>query len=229
MIPESFNIYALIIILGGWIFTVCLHEFSHALVGYLGGDKSIKKKGYLTFNPLRYLHPVFSIAIPVVFLLIFGIGLPGAAITMHRDRMRSKMWHFMASLAGPLASIILLVLMLIPFWMGVADPNGNKVVWSAYASLCYLQVIATFINLLPLPPMDGFSAISSFLPARLLRHIRGAVIYALFLALVVVLIYVPVVRDNFWGAVNACSSKIGIPLNLAYDGLYMIRLNLIKI
>ena len=41
-----------IIIFFGWIFSLCLHEFSHALVAYYGGDTTVKDKGYLTFNPL---------------------------------------------------------------------------------------------------------------------------------------------------------------------------------
>ncbi len=29
-----------------WILSVCLHEFSHALVAYWGGDRSVREKGY---------------------------------------------------------------------------------------------------------------------------------------------------------------------------------------
>ena len=42
-----------IIIFFGWLFSLCLHEFSHALVAYHGGDTTVKEKGYLTFNPLQ--------------------------------------------------------------------------------------------------------------------------------------------------------------------------------
>ena len=62
-----------------WIFSVCLHEFGHALVAFYGGDETVKDKGYLTMNPLRYTHPVLSILMPVVFMVMGGIGLPGGA------------------------------------------------------------------------------------------------------------------------------------------------------
>ena len=65
------------IVLLGWIFSLCLHEFSHALVAYYGGDYTVKDKGYLTFNPLKYTHPVFSLLLPLLFLVMGGIGLPG--------------------------------------------------------------------------------------------------------------------------------------------------------
>ena len=74
------------IVLFGWIFSLCLHEFSHALVAYYGGDYTVREKGYLTFNPLKYTHPVFSIILPLVFLLLGGIGLPGGAVYIERWR-----------------------------------------------------------------------------------------------------------------------------------------------
>ena len=39
-----------------WIFSVCVHEFAHALVAYWGGDRSVRARGYLDFNPLRYMR-----------------------------------------------------------------------------------------------------------------------------------------------------------------------------
>ena len=60
------------IVFFGWIFSLCLHEFSHALVAYLGGDYTVREKGYLTFNPLRYTHPLFSLVLPLLFLVMGG-------------------------------------------------------------------------------------------------------------------------------------------------------------
>ena len=55
-------------VLIGWIISLCLHEFSHALVAYWGGDTTVKDKGYLTLNPLKYTDPLMSIILPLVFL-----------------------------------------------------------------------------------------------------------------------------------------------------------------
>ena len=68
-----------IFVLVGWIFSLCLHEFAHAAVAFAGGDTSVREKGYLTFNPLRYVDPIASLFVPLVFLLLGGIGLLLAA------------------------------------------------------------------------------------------------------------------------------------------------------
>ena len=82
-----------IVVLVGWVFSLTLHEFSHAFVAYRGGDYTVKDKGYLTFNPLKYTHPVYSILLPLVFLLLGGIGLPGGAVYIETWRLYSRKWH----------------------------------------------------------------------------------------------------------------------------------------
>ena len=91
---------AFIIVVVGWVLSLCLHEFSHAIVAYYGGDTSVKEKGYLTFNPLKYTHPFFSFVIPVVILLMGGIGLPGGAVFINRGAIRTRWWETGMSLAA---------------------------------------------------------------------------------------------------------------------------------
>ena len=97
------NVLTFVVVLIGWIFSLCLHEFSHALVAYLGGDTTVKDKGYLTFNPLKYTHPVYSLLLPLLFLVLGGIGLPGGAVYIETWRLRSRTWMSAVSLAGPTA------------------------------------------------------------------------------------------------------------------------------
>ncbi len=72
--------------------SLCLHEFGHALAAYLGGDTSVRDAGYLTLNPLKYSHPLLSIIMPVLFLMMGGIGLPGGAVYINRHALRSSTW-----------------------------------------------------------------------------------------------------------------------------------------
>ena len=60
--------------------SLCLHEYAHALVAYRAGDRGVADRGYLTLNPLKYTHPLLSIVLPVVVVMLGGIGLPGGAV-----------------------------------------------------------------------------------------------------------------------------------------------------
>src|SRR5512141_2416484 len=91
-----------------WVFSVCLHEFGHALTAYYGGDYTVKEKGYLTLNPVHYTHPVYSLVMPLVFMLLGGIGLPGGAVYINEHLLRSRGWRAAVSLAGPAMNVALL-------------------------------------------------------------------------------------------------------------------------
>src|SRR5260221_2808454 len=64
-------------VLCGWLLSLCLHEFMHAVAAYWGGDHTVAAKGYLRLDPLRYGHPLLTFILPVVFLFLGGIPLPG--------------------------------------------------------------------------------------------------------------------------------------------------------
>src|SRR5512138_3379012 len=104
------------IVLFGWIFSLCLHEFSHALVAYIGGDYTVKEKGYLTFNPLKYTNRLHPLILPLLFLPIGGIRLPGGAVYIERERILSAM-----SPAGPAASLLIAIILglFLRFWPSI--------------------------------------------------------------------------------------------------------------
>ncbi|MGA2503739.1 MAG: site-2 protease family protein [Anaerolineales bacterium] len=204
-----------LIVIIGWIFSLCLHEFSHSLVAYYGGDTSVKDKGYLTFNPLKYTHPVYSIVLPVVFLLLGGIGLPGGAVYIETWRLRSKRWEAAVSLAGPAANLILAIL------LGVALnilPISSTGIWPGLAFLALMQISALVLNLIPLPPFDGYRAVAPFLNRQVRFNIDQ---YSNILMLIVfaALWYVPFVNNLFWQVVGWISIQMQIPLSLALQGL----------
>jgi Zn-dependent protease len=199
----------------GWIFSLCLHEFSHALVAYYGGDTSVRDKGYLTFNPLKYTHPVYSLLMPMIFLLLGGIGLPGGAVYIEKWRLRSKAWESAVSLAGPASNLLLAIVLVVVLRFAPANAGG---IWPALAFLALLEITALILNLIPIPPLDGYGIISPYLPASL----RGTLDRAggfLMLALFVVLWYVPVISDGFWSLVYGAVRLSGVPLALAAQGL----------
>ena len=74
-----------LLVVAGWVVTLCLHEFAHAYMAWRHGDHDVEVRGYLTLNPLKYSHPLLSIGLPVLFIALGGIGLPGGAVYLqHR-------------------------------------------------------------------------------------------------------------------------------------------------
>ncbi|MEF0941657.1 hypothetical protein [Rhizobium sp. BR 362] len=71
-----------VFVLTGWIVSLCLHEGAHALSAYWGGDRSVAAKGYLSPELLAYTQPLLSFALPLLYLLLGRIGLPGGAVSI---------------------------------------------------------------------------------------------------------------------------------------------------
>jgi Zn-dependent protease len=203
-----------LVVIIGWIFSLCLHEFSHALVAYYGGDYTVREKGYLTFNPLKYTHPVYSIVLPLLFVLAGGIGLPGGAVYIERWRLRSRAWETAVSLAGPAANLLLAIVLGLVMHYAPADRSG---IWPGIAFVAFLQISALVLNLIPLPPFDGFGAIEPYLPMSVRAGLGrwGAMLpFAVF----ILIGYVPFVSQGFWTLVSSLASLLGVPFDLVGIG-----------
>jgi Zn-dependent protease len=146
-----------------WVISLCLHEYAHARVAYAGGDHTVEQKGYLTLNPLRYIHPFMSIVLPLIILVIGGIPLPGGAVWIDHSRLRSRAWDAAVSAAGPLANVALFVLAALPFTFGLDANEPTSLIWQVLALFAFLQIFAAVINLIPIPGLDGFGIIAAYL------------------------------------------------------------------
>ena len=150
-----------------WIFSISLHEYAHARVALAGGDFTVRDKGYLEFNPLHYLDPFVSIVMPIIMLLAGGIGLPGGAVWINRDLIRSKAWQCAVSLAGPASNLALGIFVGLLFRIGVIPVNSESTISVTMAFFVYLQVTCFIFNLLPLPGFDGMNAILPWMPIEI--------------------------------------------------------------
>jgi Zn-dependent protease len=203
-----------VIIFFGWIFSLCLHEFSHALVAYHGGDYTVREKGYLTFNPLKYTHPFLSIILPLLILLMGGIGLPGGAVYIETWRIRNRYWLSGMSLAGPTANGIFAIFLAILLRV---LPESTANLWPGISFLIILQIWAILFNLIPLPGLDGYGVIGPFLSPPIQMQMERMRAYAIWI-LIIALWYIPFVGSFFWGIVFIASSLLGTDWNLAMQG-----------
>lgn len=190
-----------------WIVSLCLHEYAHARTALHSGDISIGAKGYLTLNPLKYTHALLSIVLPVLFVIMGGIGLPGGAVFIERGRIRGRWKHSLISAAGPLTNVLFAVVCTAPFWLDALDgvPDAFRY---ALAFLALLQVTAAILNFLPIPGLDGYGVIEPWLSYGVRRQVEPFAPFGLLA--VFGILWIPEVNHGFFDAVDAILRGLGV-------------------
>ncbi|MEU8520258.1 site-2 protease family protein [Streptomyces sp. NBC_01216] len=203
-----------------WVVSLCLHEYAHARTALHSGDITIGAKGYLTLNPLAYTHTMLSVVLPVLFVIMGGIGLPGGAVFIEHGRIRGRWKHSLISAAGPLANVLFALVCTAPFWLHALDGVPFPFRF-ALAFLAFLQVTAALLNLLPVPGLDGYGVIEPWLSYRVKRQIEPYAPYGFFI--VIALLFVPVVNSAFFDVIDALMRSLGVPEVYRYCGLELFR------
>ncbi|MFF4172603.1 site-2 protease family protein [Streptomyces sp. NPDC001744] len=203
-----------------WVVSLCLHEYAHARTALYGGDVTVGAKGYLTLNPLAYTHAVLSVVLPVLFVIMGGIGLPGGAVFVDRGRIGSRWKHSLVSAAGPLTNVLFALVCTAPFWLDALDgvPPAFRY---ALAFLAFLQVTAALLNFLPVPGLDGYGVAEPWLSYGLKRRIEPYAPYGFFV--VIALLFVPAVNGAFFDAIDALMRALGVPEASRYCGARLFR------
>jgi Zn-dependent protease len=199
----------------GWIVSLCLHEFGHAFFAWRSGDRSVATNGYLTLNPLKYTDMALSFVLPVLFLLLGGIGLPGGAVYIDRGAIRGRLRHSLISAAGPLANLVFAIVLGVVL-TNLAKSLDHALFWAALAFLAFLQVTAAVLNLLPVPGLDGFGIVEPYLPRPWVAQANRVGGYA-FMALLA-LLWIPPVNREFFSLVYHLTDLFGINSDLTAVG-----------
>jgi Zn-dependent protease len=208
----------------GWIVSVSLHEFGHAVVAYYGGDRGVLQRGYLTLNPLKYTHGVLSIVLPVLFLALGGIGLPGGAVYINLAAIRNRQTRSSLSAAGPMVTGMLTMLLALPFaseWY-LSTSGEHQTFWAGLSFLVFVQVWALVLNLLPLPGLDGFGVIWPYLPEawmNVISQVRG---WSLMILIMFFVIDSPIQR-MFWQFIFEINALLGVDFDLLGLGMELYR------
>ncbi len=182
-----------IFVIAGWLVSLCLHEFGHAYMAWRYGDRDVAVRGYLTLNPLKYSNPLLSLGLPLVFIALGGIGLPGGAVYVRTSWMTPRR-RTVVALAGAAVNAALAVVLLV-VTAAFADAS-HAVFWSGMAFLGFLQVTAVVLNLLPIPGLDGYGALEPHLSPETQRALQPAKQWG-FLILFILLIAPPLNQAFF--------------------------------
>ena len=204
---------AVVVVLGGWAVSLCLHEFSHALVAHRSGDASVRGRGYLTLDIRRYTNVGLTFVLPVLFLLLGGIPLPGGAVWIDQAALRSRAARSLVSFAGPAVNLVF-ALGLAVVVATVSMPVGLA---AALSCLALIEVLACVLNMLPVPGLDGFGVLEPYLPHST-RQLAARVRPWAPLVLLVLLLGAPGVSRVLFGVGDVLFAAIGGSGDLARDG-----------
>jgi len=142
------------------MFSICFHEYCHARVALWEGDTTARDAGYLTINPLRQMGKQ-------ALIILALIGFTWGATPVNRENFRHKRYgDTIVSLAGPAGNILLmsLCILIVTLFHARWNPVPDKLLAPAEEIIiqaAFLNAWLCVINLLPIPPLDGYAALSS--------------------------------------------------------------------
>jgi Zn-dependent protease len=152
------------------VFAITLHEAAHGYVARLLGDNTAYMMGRVSFNPMRHIDPVGTIAIPLLLYFVtggafmFGYAKP---VPVAFRNLRNPRWGtFWVALAGPLSNFIQALLWgvvaVLLEGFGVQEPFFTRMAAAGIG----VNLVLGVINLFPLPPLDGGRVLMALLPPR---------------------------------------------------------------
>lgn len=215
------RIAVFVFVAGAWTLSLIFHEFAHAYLAWRGGDRAVAQRGYLTLDPRVYTHPVMSFVLPLVFIIMGGIGLPGGAVLINRGVLSGTRASAVA-LAGPATNLAFGCGALALLGYDVIDAASQPRLAAAVGFFGFLQIAVFILNMLPIPGFDGFAAIEPLLPVSTRQLLRPVATYGPLVAILLIWRY-DAMGDAFWGAVTTITELFGVPLEEWSCGYFEFR------
>jgi Zn-dependent protease len=151
------------------LLAITVHEAAHGYVARYFGDPTAEKAGRISLDPFRHIDPVGTVLVPLCIFVFsnmtwaFGWAKP---VPVDFRRLRNpKADMLWVAAAGPFANLVMAVIWAIVYGF-IVRKVPQFFVAMAMAGM-YINGALLFLNLLPIPPLDGGRIAVSLLPDRL--------------------------------------------------------------
>jgi Zn-dependent protease len=206
----------------GLFIGVVLHEYMHARIADWKGDKTARRAGRLTLNPIPHIDPFGTVLVPLVLLLltrghwVFGYAKP---VPINPYSMKNpRRDPVLVALAGPLTNFsIAFILALIGMAVRLTgtNPVGSlKYLFDFLYAAAQINVILGIFNLIPFPPLDGSHVLEYFLPPNAQRAYEAIAPYGFIIILGFLLLF----GSYFFSWMNPIFNLIGKTIYGVYWG-----------
>ncbi len=143
-----------LVIVGALVLTLSLHEFFHAWVAGLLGDRTAEREGRLTLNPLAHLDPF-----GFLLILVAGFGY-AKPVPYNPYNLKYPVWGpALIAAAGPVSNLLFGIICSVAFGLLATHLDPNNLLLAALWFLGRINFSLMLFNLIPLPPLDGSKAL----------------------------------------------------------------------
>lgn len=160
------------------LLSIVVHETCHGLAALAMGDRTAKRQGRLSLNPLRHIDPF-----GLLMLVVFKIGWAKPVSVDMRNFRDPKRGMAVTALAGPASNFVLAALSMFAYGLLAVPLYGEEIGTAVLKMLglsAYINISLGLFNLIPFPPLDGSKVLFALLPDRtymkLMRYERYGMI-----------------------------------------------------
>ncbi len=162
---------------------VTCHEFSHAFTADQLGDHRPRALGRVSLNPVRHIDPFGAL----LFLIAgFGYGRP-VPVNVYALRP-GRIGMAMVAAAGPIANVVVALVFAIVYRAIRISGVQIDLVEAIVLSAVFYNFVLAILNLIPIPPLDGYNVLLAFLPPRYAFTLQRYAQYGFLLLLLLVFI-----------------------------------------
>ncbi|OGJ37201.1 MAG: hypothetical protein A2383_03245 [Candidatus Pacebacteria bacterium RIFOXYB1_FULL_39_46] len=149
---------AFVIIFGGLLMSITIHEFAHCWVTDKLGDPTPRARGRLTLDPRSHLDLLGTL---MILFTRFGWGKPAPFDPYNlKNPVRDTA---IIAVAGPISNLLVALILSLLLKLGLFP-----VLWLQVAvfQIMAINIMLAIFNLVPVYPLDGSKILTALLPQQ---------------------------------------------------------------